>query len=396
VRSVPAAMRYDRTTLADSLCRRFPATRLKSGNSEVSALRRTLLLVVALWPAVAAAQDRPPVDSPPVDVDRGRWEPLGPLAVDQAGGGFRGYALPADGADVGTGAALSVHAVTSNNFYNEQTNGFSITQRYETHTFAIGYRRGFDMRHFPQFELGGQLQLIESDAGFLNGFILGFENMLASLSGVETARNALRESPATRPPLGTIVTKSGAPVYRAAGDRSGFGDFSMFARARIAGDTESSYRLAARVGLNLAGTSEFTAGNFAGVGLALEKKLNSRAAFHGDLRASLLLDRTSEWNLPLRSRTLGFSAGFEMKLSRNNSANVQLDGTTTPYLPTGTLAFDKGYGDITFGVSHRSAGNRVLTQFYMRENMNLPFKVRWNLDPDLSLGIKATIRLRPR
>jgi len=33
----------------------------------------------------------------------------------------------------------------------------------------------------------------------------------------------------------------------------------------------------------------------------------------------------------------------------------------------------------------------VTAQIYLRENMNLPFQVRWNTDPDLSVGLKATI-----
>src|SRR5262245_3636505 len=131
-------------------------------------LRGTLLLMVALCTAAAAsAQDRPSTDAPPATVDALPWQPMGPLAVDRAGAGLRGYALPLDGTDVVQGSAISIHAITSNNFCNEQTNGFSITQRYETHAFALGYRRGFDTRHFPHFELGGQVQLIESDNGFL-------------------------------------------------------------------------------------------------------------------------------------------------------------------------------------------------------------------------------------
>jgi len=33
----------------------------------------------------------------------------------------------------------------------------------------------------------------------------------------------------------------------------------------------------------------------------------------------------------------------------------------------------------------------VTAQLYMRENMNLPFSVRWNTDPDLSVGLKVRI-----
>ena len=76
---------------------------------------------------------------------------------------------------------------------------------------------------------------------------------------------------------------------------------------------------------------------------------------------------------------------------------MQIDGSTTPYLPTGTTAFDKGYGDITLGLSHRFGTSRrqFVAHANLRENMNLPFRVRWNTDPDLSLGIKLTVRSAP-
>jgi len=33
----------------------------------------------------------------------------------------------------------------------------------------------------------------------------------------------------------------------------------------------------------------------------------------------------------------------------------------------------------------------MTTKLYARENMNLPFQVRWNADPDLSVGLKFTM-----
>jgi len=392
-----------------SSARRAPFDRLSAGASNTlqdqgSALRKsngTLLLVVALSLArPVSAQDQAPPEGPAPSVDRPQWEPLGQLPVDQAGAGLRGYAPWSESAEIAEPAAgnFSIHTVAANNFYHEQTDGLLITQRYETHTIALGYRRGFKLGRFPRFELGGQLQLVESDSGFLNGFISHFEDLLVSLSGVQAAKNYLRSSVATEPPLGTVVTIQGRPVYTARGDGSGFGDFSIVAKAllRDGGGSSDGMRVAARVAANLSGKSQFTAGNFAGVGLSVDKKLSSWAAFHGDLRASLFADRVSQWNLPLKRGGIGFSAGSEMKLTRSTSANVQIDGSTTPYLPTGTTAFDKGYGDLTFGVGHRWAGGRVLTHVYLRENMNLPFRVRWNLDPDVSLGIKTTIRVGSR
>jgi hypothetical protein len=152
-------------------------------------------------------------------------------------------------------------------------------------------------------------------------------------------------------------------------------------------------RLSARIGLNVGGSSEFTEGNFLGFGLSLDKKVGEWVAFHGDLRATRLFDRSSAWNLPLKSWTYAFSIGPEFKLPLRSSFSLQFAGSSTPYLPTRTRAFDEGYGDITFGLGHRlNVGSRsVTTQIYARENMNLPFNIRWNADPDLSVGLKITV-----
>ena len=49
---------------------------------------------------------------------------------------------------------------------------------------------------------------------------------------------------------------------------------------------------------------------------------------------------------------------------------------------------------MTLGFNRRfQAGQRrITTQFYARENMDLPFRVRWNTDPDFAIGFKVTIR----
>jgi hypothetical protein len=347
------------------------------------------------------AQDKPSSSIPESGVGGlGPWVPLGQAPVDQAGAGRRGYVLPGESTEVtepGTDQ-VSLHAVAANNFYREQTNDFLISQRYEAHTLAVEYRHGFRLGTFPRFELGGQIQLTESDSGVLNGFISGFEGLWASMTGDSSAKNRLRTDPTTLPPLGTFVTKDGRPIYRAAGDGSGFGDVTVVAKAllRDAAPSSGDTRVAARVVVNIAGKSEFTAGNFTGIGLSLDKKVSAWAALHGDGRISLLLDRMSPLDLPLKRVSFGFSIGPELKLARNTSVNLQIDGGSTPYLPTGTAAFDKGYGDVVLGLGHRfGAGRHYLeTQVYLRENMNLPFNVRWNTDPDLALGIKVTVRRR--
>jgi hypothetical protein len=358
---------------------------------------RTIILIVAALFVVRPASAQTTAPSDQTEEGGRRWQPIGPAPVDQAGAGTRGYALPPETgavADPGAGQ-LSVQTVVANNFYHEQTDSFVITQRYETHTLALGYRRGVRLGAFPRIEFGGQVQFVESDGGFLNGFISGFERMAASLTGQQSAENQLRTNTALLPPLGTFITKDSRSIYAASGGGSGFGDVSLVAKAQLRDpiDDPGAARVAARIGVNLAGASSFTAGNFAGIGLSLDKPIATWAAFHGDLRATMNFERQSAWNLPLKAGSVGFSTGLELKLTRQNSAIVQIDGNTSPYVANGTTAFDEGYGDITIGVGHRSASGRVLTHIYLRENMDLPFRVRWNLDPDLSLGVRTTIRI---
>lgn len=390
-REAHGCLRYDRRT--------FLKTR---GLSILPVFTRTFLIILALLVAHSAAAQNGGVPSETrtkIDVPE-PWEPVGAAPVDEAGDGGRGYALVGDNIHVGSPGShqFSLQTVASNHFYREQTGDFLITERYETHTVALGYRRGFDIRLFPRFEFGGQLQLAQRDNGFLNGFISGFESLMASISGQASARNELRTSAETLPPPGTYVVKRGQPFYHVPGSGSGFGDFSLVAKALLRERSPSSRgtRVAARVVANIAGTSAFSAGTFAGIGVSVEKPVASWIAFSGDVRATAVLDRVSRWNLPLKRESVGFSIGSEMKLTTHNSLTVQIDGSTTPYLPTGSTAFDKGYGDITIGLGHRSAQGRVVTHIYARENMNLPFRVRWNLDPDMALGVKTIIRLDKR
>jgi hypothetical protein len=319
--------------------------------------------------------------------DADRWEPVGPVPVDQAGAGRRGYTLPGESAGVAEPHAsqISFHIVGANNFYIEQTGAFAISERSETHTLAVEYRRGFKAGALPRFELGAQIQFSERDGGLLNGFISGFEDFV----------HAPLRSKTVMPPPGTSITRDGRALYQAPGDASGFGDVYLVAKAQLHDVAPSSHgtRVAARLAANLSGASGFTEGNVLGAGLSVERKLTEWVALDGDLRASLSLDRVSTWGLPLARGTTAFSIGPELRLARNTSMNLQFDGSTSPYLPTGTTGLDVGYGDIAFGVNHRfTAGRRaVVTQFYARENMNLPFRVRWNTDPDLAVGLKVRI-----
>lgn len=349
-----------------------------------------MLLVCLVLASPAAAQDRP--------VSSELWRPLGPLPVDQAGAGRRGYVLPGEGVDVADPGVnqLSLHAVAANDFYREEAAGFLITERFEAHTVALEYRRGFTSGVFSRVEIGAQLQVHESDSGVLNGFIRGFESAWASVTGSTSAVNRYRNGSAPPPPLGSLIAKDGKPLYRTTGDGSGVGDLYFVAKALVRDRAPSTggTRVAARIAVNVAGSSAFTLGNFAGIGIGVEKKISSWAALHGDVRTSIFLDRTSQWGLPLRRASLAFSAGPELKLTTNTSFAFQIDGSSTPYQATGTAALDSPYGDVAIGVGHRfrAAGRPLLAQLYARENMNLPFSIRWNLDPDFAAGVKLTVR----
>jgi hypothetical protein len=309
-----------------------------------------------------------------------RWEPMGPVPVDQAGAGRRGYAMTGEGSDVlqPRETSVSIHMVSANNFYMEDANSFVFSQRSETHTMALEYRRGVKTSWLPRVEFGAQVQISESDSGMLNGFISGFENFVhAPLRSVKAV-----------PPLGTVVTKEGRALYQSAGAGAGFGDVTLVAKAAL------REGVAARVAVNVSGASAFTEGNFAGAGLTASRTLTPWLALHGDARATVILDRISAWGLPLRRAALAFSAGPEIRLGRNSSMNLQWDGSTTPYEPTGVIGFDAPYADVALGLNRRfQTGRRqVVAQFYARENMVMPFNVRWTTDPDLAIGIKATIR----
>jgi hypothetical protein len=185
-------------------------------------------------------------------------------------------------------------------------------------------------------------------------------------------------------------------LYRSGGDDTGIGDVSLAAKAVLqdADPLSRDTAVAARVVVNVAGQSSFSQGNFAGVGLSVSRRLLQRLVFHGDLHSTVAFDRTSRWNVPLRRMSAGFSAGPELALGRNSSVSLQYEGNTTPYLSTGTAALDEAYGDVTIGFAHRfgAARQAVVAHVYARENMNLPFSIRWNTDPDLAVGIRLTVR----
>ena len=155
----------------------------------------SVIVLALLTAAPVVAQDQPQTEVTSSAVaEPPAWHPLGPVPVDQAGGGRRGYAIAGESADVAEPGAseLSLHTVAANNFYREQTDPFSISLRDETHTVALGYRRGLKFGSFPRLEVGGQVQLAERDSGFLNGFISAFEGFAASVSGQQSAKNPLR------------------------------------------------------------------------------------------------------------------------------------------------------------------------------------------------------------
>jgi hypothetical protein len=82
-------------------------------------------------------------ETPPARLPSTALGAIGELPADQAGAG-RGYALAGEGATVaepGT-SRIAVHMVAANYFYREQTSDYLITQRYESHTLALDFRRG--------------------------------------------------------------------------------------------------------------------------------------------------------------------------------------------------------------------------------------------------------------
>lgn len=317
----------------------------------------------------------------------GGWQPIGLVPVDQAGAGRRGYTLAGEGAEVSDPqtSQMSIHMVGANNFYIEHSNAFDFTQRSETHSLAFEYRRGFKTGRLPRFEIGAQIQIDETDGGMLNGFISGFEDLV----------NRPLRSKTAAPPLGISITRDGRSLYQTAGTGSGVGDIYLVAKAALHDATASDgTEIAARVAANISGTSQFTEGNFVGVGLSLDRKLGEWIALHTDIRGTVALDSVSTWGLPLSRGVFGFSLGPEFRITRNTSLNLQYDGSSSPYQPAGVTALDAGYGDAVLGVNHRFVRQRrlIITQFYARENMVLPFSVRWNADPDLAIGLKTTIR----
>lgn len=357
-----------------------------------------VITVGLVWGAPAESQVLAPPSNvrAPADVTR-PWEPLGMLPVDQAGAGLRGYSIPGEGAETTAAgrAALFVHGVASNSFHYEGSSDIIMSQRYETHTLALGYRRGFQVGRFPRFELGGQLQLNQRSEGVLNGFIVWVEDVWAMLANQPSARNERRTDPAALPPLGTSVLRNGGVLYRDAGNESGLGDVSLVAKVSLRDSAQSGTTgVAARVVANIGGRSHFTRGNFIGAGLSVDTKLRERVALHGDVRGTLILDGESVLNLPLRHASVGFSAGPELRLMRNTSLSLQIDGSSSPYQSTGAVVFDGAYGAITLGLGHRfTAGSRtVVAQLYARENMNLPFRVQGNADPDFATGLLISIR----
>ena len=220
----------------------------------------------------------------------------------------------------------------------------------------------------------------------LNGFISGFEDFVHAplRSKVTTTAAARHVSDAQRP--------ADLPEFRRRrGRRRCLSGRESGAPRRRAPSRDT--RVAARVAVNISGASEFTLGNFVGVGLSVDKKVLNWMALHGDVRGSMVMDRVSVWTCPSGAACSGFRSGPEFRLAQNTSLNLQLDGSTTPYQQTGSIGLDADYGDVAFGLSHRftRGSHPVVAQFYARENMNMPFSVRWNADPDFAIGFKLTI-----
>src|SRR4029077_3942769 len=115
--------------------------------------------------------------------------------------------------------------------------------------------------------------------------ILGVERAWSAFSGSESATNVWRTREPSLAP-GTLIVKDGRPLYQAPGTGSGLGDFALTVKALVvdAAPQTRAARVAARVSLNVAGSSAFTQGNFAGAGFSVDKKVAEWMAMHGDVR----------------------------------------------------------------------------------------------------------------
>ena len=163
-------------------------------------------LIVSVFILLLAQTARGQEQTAPAQDTVSSWTPLGPAPVDQAGTDGRGYVLPMEDSTVTAARSnvFSIHAVAANYFYREQVNDFLVTQRYETRTIGLDYRRGFQLAGVPRFEIGGRLQLHQRNGGVLNGFIEGFENIWTSLTRQQVCEEHAANAGGVTPAAGHV------------------------------------------------------------------------------------------------------------------------------------------------------------------------------------------------
>ena len=215
-----------------------------------------VLMIVVLGARAAMAQN----------LEASGWAPIGPAPAEADSGG-RGYVVADDTSDVlDPGVSeVSLDSGIANYFYLDNSRDVSISQRFETHTLALDYRRGVKLHKGPRLEWGAQLQVHESDGGILNGFITTFEDLVHA---------SLRSKLAVPPPPGMSIIQNDRVVYQAPANSRGFGDVSLVVKAPLRDrDVRSrATRVAVRVSANVRGASTFTAGNFIGSGISIDQK----------------------------------------------------------------------------------------------------------------------------
>lgn len=328
------------------------------------------------------------------------FQPKGPLAVDRVVVN-RGYSYPGEGAQVLRPGQIraTVHADASNFITREESSGFKLYKKYETHTLGFELRQGFELGGL-NMEAGARLAGHSNSEGFLNGAVEWFERMMSSIGDSDSPTNDDRFGPDPMRAEEFRLEKNGELLRYYDGHGRGLGDVLLTAKALLhKGDPASrATRWAARLAANLAtGADEFSNGNYLGAGVSFEHMLGESVALHGDVRATFPLDAHDSAGLALRRAALGGRAGLEFKLTERTSFLPQVDVYQTPFHHTGLEGYDRDYGAFSFGLNHLvTAGSwDALVQFFVRQNFEpWPFRFHSNLDPDVQFALVVTLTRR--
>jgi hypothetical protein len=125
------------------------------------------------------------------------------------------------------------------------------------------------------------------------------------------------------------------------------------------------------------------------MGLSVEERIWPWLTLHGDLRATIPLDRHDVWGFRLEPFAYGATAGLEFALGETTSFVVQGDWNSSPFDHTGFHGLDGAYSGVTLGFNQllRIFGKPVLLRFFARENFGGN-----NGDADVIVGLGAEAR----